>query len=493
MIASIPGSLAHLAPLLVLGLWSVLVLILVSLFRKPGREVGYLAFFGTFLSAMSVLRLLREGPGASLFAGAVLVDRFSLLFTLLFLAAAGLAILTSIPMVERDGKGLGEYYVLVLFSTLGMILMASSENLLTIFIGLEILSICLYVLAGFTRESKKSVESSLKYFLLGAFSTAFILYGVALLFGVTRSIDLTNIARAFAVPAEASVDPRAMLGMGLILVGLAFKVGAVPFHFWVPDVYQGSPTPVAGFMAAGTKAAAVATILRVFCTGFQGPGVEARWVPVLTVLAILTMTVGNVVALAQTNIKRMLAYSSVAHAGYLLIGVVATSSMESRPAALSAIVYYLGGYVFMNLGAFGVASLLGKEAGEDGEEAYSLHDGYAGLARRRPVLAALMAMFMLSLTGIPPMAGFLGKFFLFRAAVDGKFYLLAVVGLLNSVIGAFYYLRVVVQMYMREPTATAPGPSLTTAEGISLGVAAAATLYLGLFPVWLLDLTRSLL
>ena len=492
MIASIPESLARLAPLLILGVWSALVLILVSIFRKPGKEVGYLAFFGTFLSAMSVLRLLREGTAVSLFSGAFLVDRFSLLFTLLFVSAAGLATLTSIPMVERDGKGMGEYYVLVLFSTMGMILMASSENLLTIFIGLEILSICLYVLAGFTRERKKSVEASLKYFLLGAFSTAFILYGVALLFGVTRSIELRHIARAFAVPAEAAVDPRAMIGMGLILVGLAFKVGAAPFHFWVPDVYQGSPTPVTGFMAAGTKAAAVAAILRVFCTGFQGPGVEAGWVPALTVIAILTMTVGNVVALAQTNIKRMLAYSSVAHAGYLLIGVVVTSSMESRLAALSAIVYYLAGYVFMNLGAFGVASLLGKEAGEDEEEAYSLH-GYSGLARRRPVLAAMMAMFMLSLTGIPPMAGFLGKFFLFRAAVDGKFYLLAVVGLLNSVIGAFYYLRVVVQMYMKEPTATVPGPTVTAAEGISLAVASFATLYLGLFPVWLLDLTRSLL
>jgi len=492
MIASVPAGLAHLAPLVILAVWAAVVLILVSIFRKPGREVGYLAFFGIFLSALSVLPLLKEGPAVSIFAGALLVDRFSLLFTLLFLSAGGLTILTSIPMVERDGKGLGEYYVLVLCSVMGMILMASTESLLTLFIGLEILSICLYVLAGFTREHSKSVESSLKYFLLGAFSTALILYGVALLFGVTRSIELRSLARAFAVPADAAVDPRAMLGMGLLLVGLAFKLGAVPFHFWVPDVYQGSPTPVAGFMAAGTKAAAVAAILRVFCTGFQGPGVEAGWVPLLTVLAILTMTVGNVVALAQTNIKRMLAYSSVAHAGYLLIGVVVTSSMESRQAALSAILYYLAGYVFMSLGAFGVASLLGKEAGEDGEEANSLY-GYSGLARRRPVLSALMTLFMLSLTGIPPMAGFLGKFFLFRAAVEGKFYLLAVVGLLNSVIGAFYYLRVVVHMYMKESTTPSPGPALTAAEGISLGVAALATLYLGLFPVWLLDLARSLL
>jgi NADH-quinone oxidoreductase subunit N len=282
-----------------------------------------------------------------------------------------------------------------------------------------------------------------------------------------------------------------MLGMGLLLVGLAFKVGAVPFHFWVPDVYQGSPTPVAGFMAAGTKAAALAAILRLFCTGFQGPRVEAGWVSIFTLLAILTMTLGNLVALAQTNIKRMLAYSSVAHAGYLLVGVVVTSNVESRQSALSAVVYYLAGYVFMTLGAFAVASLVGKETGE-GEEGYSVY-AYSGMARRRPVLAALMAIFMLSLTGIPPMAGFLGKFFLFRAAVDGKFYLLAVIGVLNSVVGAFYYLRVVVHMYMKDSASAGSGPPLTAAEGVSLGFASLATLTLGLAPSWLLEMTRSLL
>jgi len=467
------------------------VLMLVSLFRKTGREIGYLAFLGTVISAMSALRLLQWSPAVSLFSGAVVVDRFSLLFTLLFAITAGLTILTSIPMVERDGHGQGEYYVLVLCSTMGMILMASSESLLTLFLGLEILSISLYVLAGFTRNLEKSVEASLKYFLLGAFSTAFILYGIALLFGVTRSIDFHGIAKAFSGPPEAAVDPRAMLGMGLLLVGLAFKVGAVPFQFWVPDVYQGSPTPVAGFMAAGTKAAAVAAILRLFCIGFQGPRVEGSWVVLLTLIAILTMTVGNVVALAQTNIKRMLAYSSIAHAGYLLVGVVATSSVESRQSALSAVVYYLAGYVFMTLGAFAVAALVGKEPGE-GEEGFSLY-GYSGLARRRPVLCALMTIFMLSLTGIPPMAGFLGKFFLFRAAVDGKFYLLAVIGVLNSVVGAFYYLRVVVHMYMKESSSALPGPALSVSEGISLALASLATVYLGLFPSTLLEMTRSLL
>ena len=491
MTVSMPVSLVPIAPMLLLALGAAAVLMLVSLFQKSGREAGYLAFGCTVLSAFPVLKLMNDNVTVSLLSGAVVVDRFSLVFSLIFLATAALTILASIPIVEKDGHGLGEYYVLILCATLGMMLMAGSENLLTLFLGLEILSISLYVLAGFTRDREKSVEASLKYFLLGAFATSFILYGMALLFGVTRSLELRGIARAFSLPPDMPVDARAMMGMGLILIGLAFKVGAAPFHFWIPDVYQGSPTPVAGFMAAGTKAAALATVLRVFCVGFQGPQVVAKWVSILTVLAILTMTVGNVVALAQTNIKRMLAYSSVAHAGYLLVGVVVTSSAPNRAEALSAILYYLAGYIFMNLGAFGVASLVGKDTG-DGEEGYSLYT-YSGLARRRPVIAAMMAAFMLSLTGIPPMAGFLGKFFIFRAAVDGKFYLLAVVGLLNSVIGACYYLRVIVHMYMKDSTATAPGPLLTPAEGLSLACSAFATLFLGVLPVWFLNLTRSLL
>jgi len=491
MTVSVPVTLVPLAPLLFLALSAAAVLFFVSLFRKSGKEAGYLAFGCTVLSVFPVLSLMQDNVTVRLLSGAVVVDRFSLVFSLIFLAVAALTILSSIPTVEKDGHSLGEYYVLILCATLGMMLMAGSEHLLTLFLGLEILSISLYVLAGFTRDREKSVEASLKYFLLGAFATAFILYGMALLFGVTRSLELHGIARAFSMPAEMPVDPRAMMGMGLILIGLVFKLGAAPFHFWIPDVYQGSPTPVAGYMAAGTKAAAMAALLRVFCVGFQGPQVVASWVSILTILALATMTVGNVVALAQTNIKRMLAYSSVAHAGYLLVGVVVTSSSSSRPEALSAILYYLAGYIFMNLGAFGVASLIGKDTG-DGEEGYSLYS-YSGLARRRPVIAAMMTVFMLSLTGIPPMAGFLGKFFLFRAAMEGKFYLLAVVGLLNSVVGACYYLRVVVHMYMKESTVTTPGPSLTAAEGLALALSAIATIFLGLLPVWFLNLTRTLL
>ena len=491
MTVSMPISLVPIAPMLFLALSAVAVLLFVSLFKKSGKEAGYLAFGCTVLTFFPVFKLIQDNVSVSLLEGAVIVDRFALVFSLIFLAVAALTILSSIPIVEKDGHSLGEYYVLVLCATLGMMMMAGTENLLTLFLGLEILSISLYVLAGFVRDREKSVEAALKYFLLGAFATAFILYGMALLYGVTRSLELRGIARAFAMPAGMPVDARAMMGMGLMLIGLAFKVGAAPFHFWIPDVYQGSPTPVAGFMAAGTKAAALAALLRVFCIGFQGPQVTTSWTAIITVLAIVTMCVGNVVALAQTNIKRMLAYSSIAHAGYLLVGVVVTSSSTNRAEALSAIVYYLAGYIFMNLGAFGVASVIGKETAE-GEEGYSLY-AYSGLARRRPVLAAVMAAFMLSLTGIPPMAGFLGKFFLFRVAVDGRFYLLAVIGLLNSVIGACYYLRVIVHMYMKESTVSTPGPTLTAAEGLSLTFAAIATILLGILPVWFLNLTRTLL
>jgi len=491
MIASLPEGLVSLAPLLVLSATAASLLLLISLDRKSGREAGYIAFAGTATACLITVQSLRGGLTVTLFSGALLVDRFALVFALLFLATAALTILTSIPMVQGEGKGQGEYYVLVIASAIGMILMASSESLLVIFLGLEILSMSLYTLAGFTRDREKSIESALKYFILGAFSTAFILYGIALLFGVTRSIDLHGVARAFAVPDYAPVDPRAIAAMGLILVGFAFKIGAAPFHFWIPDVYQGAPTPVAGFMAAGTKAAALAMLLRVFSVGFRGPQVETSWVSILTVLAVATMTLGNVVALAQTNIKRLLAYSSVAHAGYLLVGVVVTSAVQSRSAALSALVYYLAGYIFMNLGAFAVVSLVGREAG-GGEEGYSLYN-YSGLARRRPVLSAVMTSFLLSLAGIPPMAGFLGKFFLFRAAVDGKFYFLAIFALINSVIGACYYLRVVVHMYMKESPAFGPGPSLTGAERLSLSISLLMTLYLGLLPVRLLELTRSLL
>jgi NADH-quinone oxidoreductase subunit N len=308
-----------------------------------------------------------------------------------------------------------------------------------IFLGLELLSIPLYVLAGFTRDRVVSIEASLKYFLLGAFSTGFILYGIAFLYGSTGTLDLRGIAAALSaggVPSGVFA-----FGVGLVLVGLGFKIAAVPFHAWAPDVYQGAPTPVAGLMAAGTKAAAFGALLRVLHTAIP-EGATIDWRSAVWVLAVLTMTVANVIAIAQQNIKRLLAYSSIVHAGYLLIAVVSPVGGGVQSAG-----FYLVAYTFMTMGAFVVASIVGRE-GRKGEDADSL-SAYAGLGRRRPILALAMTLFMLSLTGIPPTAGFIGKLYIFFAAMDGKLYWLAAIGLLNSVIAAYYYLGVIVAMWMQ--------------------------------------------
>jgi len=395
-------------------------------------------------------------------------------------------VLSAAEFLKSSGAPHGEFYALILFAVCGMTIMAASENLLSLFLGLEILSICLYALAGFTRDESHAVEGALKYFLLGAFSTGFILYGIALLYGATGRIDLTGIAAHLTGGMPGVVDPLILAGMALLLVGLAFKVAAVPFHFWAPDVYQGSMTPVSGFMATGTKAAAFAMLLRILTDGLADAAIREQWIAVLSGVALLTMIVGNIVALAQQNIKRMLAYSSIANAGYLLVAVVAGGRRGGGP---SLVVFYLGAYTFMTLGAFAMASLLGRSTG--GGAAYEI-TSYAGLARRRPYLAAAMAIFMLSLTGIPPTGGFMGKFYVFKAAIDAGMYDLAVVGVLASVVGAVYYMRVVVQMYLREPAAGAVLPATSPGEALAIVIAAVGTLWIGLFPTGLLGLARLL-
>jgi NADH-quinone oxidoreductase subunit N len=368
-----------------------------------------------------------------------------------------------------------------------MSIMASSENLLSIFVGLEILSICLYVLAGFTRDRVYAIEGALKYFLLGAFSTGFILYGMALFYGVTGRIDLQGIAATLATSGSGEIDPLLLAGAALLLIGMAFKVAAVPFHFWAPDVYQGSLAPVAGFMAAGTKAAAFATLLRIVTVGLSEPPMREHWIAIISTLALLSMVTGNLTALAQQNIKRMLAYSSIANAGYLLVAVAAGGKSGNGS---GAVLFYLAAYALMTVGAFAVAALIGR--GGEGDQGHMLN-AYAGLARRRPYLAAGMAIFMLSLTGIPPTAGFMGKFYIFKSAVDSEMYLLAVVGLLTSVVAAFYYLRVVVQMYLRDPSPHAASPPFSPSEALAIALASAGTLYIGLFPSQLFALARLVL
>jgi len=377
--------------------------------------------------------------------------------------------LISIPYVRRTGMDRGEYYALLLFSTLGMMIMAGSLDLITIFLGLETLSISLYILAGFLREQLKSNESALKYLLLGAFASGFVLYGIALIYGATGSINLKRVAEVVAAGKVAS-PTLLIIGMGLLIIGFGFKVASVPFHMWTPDVYEGAPTSVTAFMIAGTKAAAFAAFLRILMTAL--PVLQPDWSRILWVLAVLTMTVGNVVAIAQSNIKRMLAYSSIAHAGYILVALVAAGKLGS-----GSVLFYLVAYTFMNLGAFAVVVALARQEGER-----LTIDEYAGLGLRYPFLGAAMALFMFSLAGIPPTGGFMGKFYIFSAAIQANYIGLAVIGVLNSVISAYYYLRVTVVMYMGQGEAEPAAGRLSPALTLAVLIAIVGTLQLGLFP-----------
>jgi len=479
-------DLAALMPMLLPAVGGVWILLMVALGQdRDIRWPALHALLFLILSGASAISVLIHGCPGELLDGAILIDAPALLFHLIFIVVALLTVLTSANHLRAEGYAFGEFYALILFAVTGMSMMASSDSLLTIFLGLEILSISLYVLAGFTRDRVNAIEGALKYFLLGAFSTGFLLYGIALFYGASGRLDLRGIASQLSAERGGPVHPMMLAAAGLVLIGFAFKIAAVPFHFWAPDVYQGSMTPVAGFMAAGTKAAAFAALLRVLDVALRSDPMQARWSAVLHALAILTMIGGNVVALAQQNIKRMLAYSSIANAGYLLVGVVAGGAGGQ---GRSIVLFYLAVYSFMTIGAFSVAALLGR-AGE-GDQGFAI-GAYAGLSRRRPWLAAAMAIFMLSLTGIPPTGGFMGKFYIFKAAVDAGQYDLAIIGLLASVVSAFYYLRIVVQMYVRDPGIESGPAPLRPSEALAIFAAAAATLWIGFFPSALLVIVQS--
>jgi NADH-quinone oxidoreductase subunit N len=409
----------------------------------------------------------------------VVLDNYSLFLKAIFLVTAGLTILMSIRFLKAEGFEHGEYYILLLFATVGMMFMASAADLIIVFLGLETFSLAVYVLAGFFRTNPKSNESSLKYFLLGAFSTGFLLYGIALIYGATGTTHLKGIFD-FLRRADLFTDPLLLIGMGLLIVGFGFKVASVPFHMWTPDVYEGAPTAVTAFMAVGPKAAGFAAFLRVFLYSLSS--LQTDWVWILWVLAVLTMTLGNIVAIAQKNIKRMLAYSSIAHAGYILVAMVAASELST-----ASILYYLLAYAFMNLGAFAVVILYGRK----GEENILVSD-YSGMASRYPLLAAAMAVFMFSLAGIPPTAGFVGKFYIFSAAVKAGYVGLAIIGVLNSALSVYFYLRVTVMMYMRNPEKE-PAGSLEFSPGmvIALLIAVFFTLQMGIFPANYLNLARQ--
>lgn len=455
---------------------AALVVLLADVWVKKKEILGYLTLLG--LAGSLILALQPRVINAYSFTEMIVSDSFGNFFQLLFLTAAIITVFMSMHYFRDNTRMLGEFYSLILFSVLGMMFMVKASDLVMVFIGIETLSLSVYVLTGCLREDRRSGEAALKYILLGAFATAFLLYGIALIFGVTGSTNLSAIAAAIASKSIIS-NPLLLLGMGLILIGFGFKISMVPFHMWTPDVYEGAPVPVTAFMAVGVKAAALAIFLRVFLQAL--PALNSIWRPMLLVLSVLTMTVGNLVAISQDNIKRMLAYSSIAHAGYLLIGMVAGGD-----SGVPAMLYYLVVYTFMNLGAFAVVMALGFK-GEDNQD---IHD-YSGLGTRYPLLGFVMTVFMLSLAGIPPMSGFMAKFYIFSAAVKEGYVGLAVIGVINSLISVYYYLRVTVMMYMRKPEKEIPMAPVRWSLVVALAITAFLTLQIGLFPSFYLELAKG--
>jgi len=410
--------------------------------------------------------------------GLLAVDRFGLFFKGLFLVAAAGTVLMSTRYIAVEGVSPGEYYFLVLCATLGMMIMAGGIDLISIFIGLETMAVAFYILVGFIKPSQRSNEAAVKYFLLGAFSLGILLYGMSLLYGLSGATGLRAMAPVFVGQER---DPRLILAIILVVAGVGFKIAAVPFHMWAPDVYEGAPTPITAFLSVGSKAASFAMLLRIFIEGLSAsPALGADWRLLFYALAIVTMTVGNVAALTQSNIKRMLAYSSIAHAGYILMGVVAGTTR-----GIAAILIYLFVYAFMQLGAFTVIVLL-RRRDVVGDE---LKD-FSGLSFRQPAAAFAMLLFMLSLGGIPPTAGFMGKFWLFGAAIDSGYFGLAVIGVLNSAISLYYYIRVVVFMYLKKDTLGSE-PTSSPALNIALVVAVVATLVLGMYPRLLFEVAEA--
>jgi len=460
--------------------FSSLVVLLAQAFagrgkRPPSAALSLMGLGG----ALAAVWILARGParGAAL-AEAVTADGFALYFQALLLGIAMVAVLLSPSYLRAHGLDRGEYYALLLMSVVGMLGLVSSVELVSLFVALEIMSVALYAMAGLHRSRMESQEAALKYFITGAFSSAFLLYGIALLYGVSGGTSLARVALAMGSLSSETAG-LAVLGAGMLLVGFGFKVASVPFHMWAPDVYEGAPTTVTALMSAGVKAAAFGALLRVF--GSALPDLAGDWKPLVAALAAVTMVGGNLGALAQGNLKRMLAYSSVAHAGYVLVALVAAPRFAGE-----AVLFYLVAYGAVNLGAFGTIAALSR----DGREPLSLND-VAGLAERRPALAAALTVFLVSLTGIPITAGFVGKFYLFNAAVSSGWVWLALVGVLMSVVSAYYYLRVVVAMYMRDPVGEDTWAPVSPASGLALGISVALTLVLGIYPAPLLDLARA--
>jgi NADH-quinone oxidoreductase subunit N len=446
-------------------------------FRNPGERMPIAGLGVVGLVGAAIASIFLWNHNASSF-DVVSADNFGLFVTGILIVVGLLSLAISGPTIDRENLPRGEYYALMLFATAGMMLMATASDLLVIFLALEVLSLAVYVLTGIRRDSAHSTEAAFKYFLLGAFSSAFFLYGIAFTYGLTGS---TRLDRIGSLMSAQSASPTAMqlLALGLVIVGFAFKVAAVPFHMWTPDAYEGAPPAVTGFMSTGVKAAAFAAFVRVFLSAFEP--LRGTWSEVIWVIAAATMIVGTVVGVAQSNVKRMLAYSSIAHGGYLLIALLTGNDVGK-----SAVLFYLLTYAITNVGAFGVIALL-ETADRPGDRVRD----YAGLWNDHPALAALMTIFLLSLGGFPPMAGFIAKWYVFTAAIKAGYTGLAIIGVLTSVVSVFFYLRIVVMMYMtpREtPRVVLPVPAVA---GGALVVSAVLIFYLGLLPSRVIDWAAS--
>jgi NADH-quinone oxidoreductase subunit N len=506
-----------LMPELILAIAGVVVMLVDAFMRRTGQRwvTGAISLAGLAASAVATIWLWGGTDGqvsGSAWDGMIVLDPLRLSFTLVFIIVAALTVLVSMIWVEWEGLPAGEFHTLLLFATVGMMLMAAGNDLVMIFLGLEILSIATYVMAGFRRSDVRSNESSLKYFILGSFSSAFLLFGIALIYGATAKVipgggaqavmaGTTNLSSIAERINDSLYPPLLFAGAAMLLIGFGFKVALAPFHVWTPDVYEGAPTPVTAFMAAGPKAAGFAAFMRVFLFAFPlvaaatsakaatGAQLHSAWLDALWLLAILTMSVGNVVALVQTNVKRMLAYSSIAHAGYALVGFVAAGAAADpvrRDDAVAAVVFYLLVYAVMNLGAFAVVTLIARS----GDRRTDVED-YRGIGFQSPALSLTLSLFLLSLLGVPLTAGFMGKVVVFSEALAQGYKWLVIIGVLNTAISVYYYLRLVVVMFFRERTTEWHAPRIPASVALTLVLTVGGVLYLGLFPGRVINAFRA--
>jgi NADH-quinone oxidoreductase subunit N len=478
------------APITFLSIMATVLMVVDALIKKSSKITFTLSWITLLTTAVisaftihSTLALKNNNPTFidTAFYGMITVGGLGAFFDILFCCGALLTLIAARPFLQREKLEHDEFHSLILFAVSGMMIIAHANNLLMLFIGIEIMSVCFYVLSGYMRTSVRSVEASLKYFLLGAFATGFLVYGMALIYGATGSFDYNQIF--MAAQHELRFPALMMIGIGLLIIGLSFKAAAFPFHQWAPDVYQGAPTVVTSFMSTAGKIAAFSAFMPIIIIVSPAGGMKLELI--LALISAATMLVGNISALAQTNIKRMLAYSSVAHAGYLMMGLVAISAHHAR--GVSGIVFYLTAYLFMQLGAFIVVSVLERS----GEKNLEISD-YAGLSKRHPILAALMTIFMLSLAGIPPFAGFFGKYYLFTAAIESGYIWLTIVAVISSIISVYFYIGLIVKMYFTEPIEQNEAPQETGIAGITLAVSTAFVIILGLLPSSLLEQIKTL-